>query len=109
MSWPESLRLNRLQAVVLLAAIAAVTGTGAGLVAAGTLHPRVHGLALVALIPAAAIALAVPGFTAAWSCHTAWQALPDCRRCGRKMIPADVRLSWLHRIRYYRCGCGRPS
>lgn len=109
MSWPESLKLSRPQAAAMLLAITAVTGTAAGLIAAGTLHPRIHGWALIALIPAAAVTQSVPWFTAAWSGHRALQVLPDCRRCGRKMIPADVRLSWFSRLRYYRCDCGRPS
>jgi hypothetical protein len=25
------------------------------------------------------------------------------------LIPADVRFSWLSRLRYYRCECGRTS
>ena len=109
MTWPASLKLNRKQAAAMLAYTAAATGTAAGLIASGTLHPRVPGWALIAQIPVAAVALAAPGFIAAWSDYQALQARPDCRACGRKMIPADVRFSWFSRLRYHRCECGRSS
>jgi hypothetical protein len=103
---PDRLDIRRTLTVT-VAVMLAVWGTAAGLLAASVFHPRVHGWLL-----AAAVGVALPAGLAAqvWAAirgsRRAWAALPACLSCGHKMVPADVRVSWARRLRYYRCRCG---
>jgi hypothetical protein len=99
-------RPTRLQGWVWAMTVVAPLALVASLAVAGNLHPHVRGFwALAGLAVFSVIILVIPGGVGVWASNKQWNAMPDCRRCGRKMIPASVRLSAFSRIRYYRCNC----
>jgi hypothetical protein len=110
LAWPPWFRPTRLQGIVWALMVLIPIGIVAGLDAAGTLHPRVHGFWLYAgLVVLGVIGLGIPGAMAIYHDTLRWNAIPSCKACGRKMIPAQVRLTWWTRLRYYRCDCRREA
>jgi hypothetical protein len=108
MAWPPWFRPTRMQGITWALTIVLPMAAVAGLVAAGTLHPLVHDVwGYAGLVLLSVIGLGTPGALAIWQDTLRWNAIPSCRRCGRKMIPEQVRVSWWTRLRYYRCDCAR--
>jgi len=106
----QLLKPTRVQGITWALMVLIPAGIVAGLDAAGVLHPRVHGFwpfAAVTLL--GLIGLSLPVVAAIRQDNVRWNAIPVCGACGRKMIPAQVRVTWWTRLRYYRCDCAREG
>lgn len=98
-------RLSRKEVLTYLAA-SAIMGAILGIAAVtGTWHPRPWD----ETVPAVVFLLTASSWLPAWFLverdRLFWASVPVCDRCGRKMVPAEVRVSWRRRLHYFRCTC----
>lgn len=102
-------KLTRKELLIYLAA-SVMMGICLGIVAlTGTWHPRPWPETVAAVVFLLTACSWAPAWVLLERDRQYWAAIPDCDRCGRKMAPAQVRISWRHRLRYYRCECARDN